>query len=163
MQFVIFFAAICIVLWLFLRWRASRPEFPPINIQSDDPLMLEAMARARATLDTFKALLNQARQDASVKLYFVSNSGEVEHLWAEVLEVLDEDSLGIRLLTPPVTHKGPLERLWTCSFADIEDWQIRDVNGSIHGGFSQRAIFAIARRDGITLPQKLAEMEKEYK
>ena len=97
-----------------------------------------------------------------VKLYFVSNSNQVEHLWAEVLEVIDDRQLGVRLVTPPVTHSGHLDRLYRCNLDDIEDWQVRDVGGKVHGGFSQRAMFAVARRDGVKLPKKLLQLEKEY-
>jgi len=97
------------------------------------------------------------------KLRFVSNSDQVEHLWAEVLEVLSDEELGVRLVTPPVTHSGPLDRLYRCDIEDIEDWQVRDAQGKVHGGFSQRAMFAIARRDGVKLPRKLLEQEHEYR
>ena len=93
---------------------------------------------------------------------FVSSSNGVEHLWAEVLEVLGDNELGVRLITPPVTHAGQLDRLWRCSYEDVEDWQVRDAAGRVHGGCSQRAMFAIARREGVKLPKKLIEQEKEY-
>ncbi len=97
-----------------------------------------------------------------VLLRFVSSSDQVEHLWAEVLEVLGDAELGVRLVTPPVTHAGPLDRLHRCTLYDVEDWQVRDTSGKIHGGFTQRAMFAIARRDGARLPKKLVEHEREY-
>ena len=119
------------------------------------------MAKAKGSLREFNRLLKEPRQDALVKVRFVSSSDDVEHLWAEVLEVLGENELGVRLITPPVTHSGQLDRLWRCSFEDIEDWQVRDSNGRVHDGFSQRAMCAIARREGVKLPKKLSEQEKE--
>jgi len=151
-----------IALWLFFRWRSPRPEFMPLLTSPDDPLMVEALAKAKGTLEDFRQLLRQPRQDAGVKVRFVSRSNEVEHLWAEVVEVLGENELGVRLITPPVTHAGDLDRLWRCTFDDVEDWQVRDAAGRVHGGFSQRAMFAIARRQGVKLPRKLLEQEKEY-
>lgn len=38
-----------------------------------------------------------------------------------------------------------------------------DSRGRVHGGLSQRAMFAIARRDGRKLPRKLLEQESEYR
>ena len=151
-----------VVVLLFLRWRSPRPDFPPLPTSPDDPLLLDALSKARASLDDFTRLLREPRQHALVKIRFVSSSNEVEHLWAEVLELLSETELGVRLVTPPVTHSGQLDRLWRCTFDDIEDWQVRDATGRVHGGFSQRAMFAIARRDGVKLPRKLLEQEKEY-
>jgi uncharacterized protein YegJ (DUF2314 family) len=159
---VLIFAAFVVAVWLFIRWRSPRPEFPPLNTSPDDPLMVEALANAKGSLGEFKRLLQEPKQDALIKLRFVSSSNEVEHLWAEVLETLGDDELGVRLITPPVTHFGHLDRVWRCSYEDIEDWQVRDSSGRVHGGFSQKAMFAIARREGVKLPPKLLEQEKEY-
>jgi uncharacterized protein YegJ (DUF2314 family) len=159
---VAFFLAIAVIVWLFVRWRSPRPEFPPLPTSPDDPLMVEALAKARGSLDEFRRRLKEPKQDALIKLRFVSSSNEVEHLWAEVLELVSETELGVRIITPPVSHSGVLDRVWRCTFEDIEDWQIRDSEGRVHGGFSQRAMFAIARREGVKLPEKLLEQESEY-
>jgi uncharacterized protein YegJ (DUF2314 family) len=148
--------------WLYVRWRSPRPEFPPLNTAPDDPLMVEAAAKAKASIRDFVALLQAPYENALVKLYFVSSSQRVEHLWAEVQGVVSDTELDVLLVTPPVTHSGPLERRYICKIADIEDWQVRDRAGKIHGGFTQRAMFAIARRDGVRLPKKLLEQEREY-
>jgi uncharacterized protein YegJ (DUF2314 family) len=150
-------------IWLVVRWRSPRPDFPPLNTSPDDPLMVEALAKAKASIDQFLNLARAPKDSALVKLRFVSNSNQVEHLWAEVLEVLSDKELGVRLATPPVTHTGHLDRLYRCDIDDIEDWQVRDAHGKVHGGFSQRAMFAIARRDGVKLPRKLLAHEHEYR
>ena len=152
-----------IVVWLFVRWRSPRPEFPPLMTSPDDPLMVEALAKAQATMAQFLQMVRGPKESALVKLRFVSNSNQIEHLWAEVLEVLSDVELGVRLVTPPVTHSGELERVYRCSIGDIEDWQVRDAQGKVYGGFSQRAMFAIARRDGVKLPRKLLQIEHEYR
>lgn len=148
--------------WTLFRWLHPRPEFVPLKTDPDDPLLLEAVKRAREGLPRFKELLSQPRDHALVKLRFVSSSDQVEHVWAEVIEVLGPDELGVRLVTPPVTHEGRLDSLHRCSFDDVEDWQVRTPDGRPHGGFTQRAMFAIARRDGVALPKRLAEQEREY-
>lgn len=151
-----------VAIWLYVRWRSPRPEFPPLMTSPGDPLMIEALDKAKATTRQFLELARAPKQSALVKLRFVSSSDEIEHLWAEVLEVMSDDELGVRLVTPPVTHAGELERVYRCRIRDIEDWQVRDANGRVHGGFSQRAMFAIARRDGGELPKELLEQEAEY-
>jgi uncharacterized protein YegJ (DUF2314 family) len=148
--------------WIFMRWKSPRPDFPPLNTSPDDPLMIEALEKATRSLAEFQALVAAPNQHAFIKLRFVSSSEQVEYLWAEVVEVLSNDEFDVRLVTPPVTHSGSLDRLWRCTPEDIVDWQVRDTNGKIHGGFSQRAMFAIARRDGVKLPRRLLEIEKEY-
>ena len=145
-----------------LVWMARRQSFPPLETKPDDPLLLESIEQARATLGEFGARLADNPKDAIVKLRFVSDTGAVEHLWAEVLEREDETSCMVRFVSPPVTQKGAMEAVVACNLADIEDWQVRDAAGNIHGAFSQRAMFKIARRDGVKLPKKLAELEKLY-
>lgn len=148
--------------WVFSRWYSPRPEFPPLITAPDEPLMVEAMDKARASLDDFRALLRAPHRHAIVKIRFLSNGEQIEHLWAEVLRAPADDKLDIRLVTPPITHSGRLNRLRTCDLSDVEDWQVRDTSGKIHGGFTHRAMFAIARRDGIELPAKLLKHEGEY-
>ena len=154
--------AAVIAIWLIARWHSPRPDFPPLNTSPDDPLMLEAMEKAKRSIARFLELAGAPKESALVKLRFVSNSNQVEHLWAEVLEVLSEHELGMRLVTPPVTHSGQLDRLYRCDVEDVEDWQVRDEKGKVHGGFTQRAMFAIARRDGVKLPKKLLQHEQQY-
>jgi len=151
-----------IAVWLFMRWKSPRPEYEPLATDPDDPLMVDALVKAKAGIAQFLGLARANRESALVKLRFVSSSNQVEHLWAEVLEILSDQELGVRLVTPPVTHSGKLDRLCRCAIEEIEDWQVRDDTGKLYGGFSQRAMFAIARRDGVKLPKDLLEHEREY-
>jgi len=159
----VFLALLCAIgIWLYARWRSPRPEFAPLATADDDPLMLAAFARAKKSRPRFLSLARAPHGHALVKLRFVSSSGQTEHVWAEVLEVLSDTELGIRLVTPPVTHSGPLERLHRCSIDEVEDWQVRDADDRIHGGYSQQAMYAIARRDGVSLPKALLQHEAKY-
>jgi uncharacterized protein YegJ (DUF2314 family) len=159
--FVILGLVVAGIVWWFLRY--ARPQFPPLNTAADEALLLEAYQKATASLSEFRSLLERYPKNAIIKLKFVSNSNQVEHLWAEVLEPISETEYRVRLVTPPVTHSGKLDRLYICKEEDIEDWQVTDDKGKHHGAFSQRAMYAIARRDGVTLPKKLLAMEKFYK
>ncbi|MDR2452778.1 MAG: DUF2314 domain-containing protein [Candidatus Accumulibacter sp.] len=152
-----------IAVWLFMRWRSPRPKYEPMAIDLDDPLMVDALAKAKDGMAQFLRLARTNKDSALVKLRFVSSSNQVEYLWAEVLEIISDQEIGVRLLTPPVTHSGELDRLYRCDTEDIEDWQVRDDKGKLYGGFSQRAMFAIARRDGIKLPRDLLKNEYEYR
>jgi hypothetical protein len=140
---------------------ARRQELPPLQTEPNDPLLLEARTQAKTSLPRFRELLKQYPNNAGIKLRFVSNSNQIEYLWAEVLEAR-EGEYRIHLETLPVTHSGRLDRLYTCKEEDIDDWLVTDDTGSIHGGFSQRAMFKIARRDGVKLSKRLLEMEKSY-
>ena len=159
--FVILGLVVAAIIWWYFRY--ARPQFSPLNTAPDEPLLLEAYQKARASLSEFRALFERYPKNAIIKLKFVSNSNQVEHLWAEVLEPAGEAEYRVRLVTPPVTHSGKLDRLHICKEVDIEDWQVTDDEGKHHGAFSQRAMYAIARRDGVTLPKKLLAVEKYYK
>lgn len=157
-----FVLALLLCLCLIMRWRHPTPEYPPMATNADDPLMLDAKERATAGLGRFRAMLRAPHRNALVKLRFVSSSQHVEYLWAEVLEVLGPDELGIRLVTPPVTHCGRLKRLYRCRFDELVDWQVCDCAGGLHGGYTERALFAVARRDGVRLPGRLLQRERAY-
>jgi uncharacterized protein YegJ (DUF2314 family) len=148
--------------WLILSWLFRRPDFPPMQTSPDDPFMLQAQQKAKASIPQFLNLLRQPKDSALIKLHFVSDTGEVELLWAEVKEVLSDRELGVEMVTPPVTHAGKLDRFYRCKIEDVEDWQVRDTQGKLFGGFTQRAMFAIARRDGVKLPKRLLELERSY-
>jgi hypothetical protein len=153
---------VCLAIALLIGHRFSAPEFPPLPTRPDDPLLLAARDKARASLGQFRDLLLKYPKNGIIKLRFVSNSDQVEYLWAEVLEAREAE-YKVRLITPPVTHTGTLERLYVCKEEDIDDWQVTDADGNPYGAFSQRAMFEIARRDGVTLPKKLLDIEKKYK
>ena len=125
--------AIVVAIWFYLRRRSPRPDFPPLQTAPDDPLLLAAEAKARATIADFLALARAPHQHALVKLRFVSSTGVVEHLWAEVKGVVSDRELDVLLVTPPVSHEGTLDRRYRCAIDDVEDWQVRDQAGSVHG------------------------------
>jgi len=68
-----------------------------------------------------------------------------------------------RRLRDPRPDFPPLERVRTKDVAEIEDWQATREDGTILGGFTQRAMFVVARREWGELPRKLAEIEKLYR
>ena len=152
---------IAALLWFYFNVISPLPEFPPLETDPDDPLLKAATEQAKSTIDQFKELFRTYPEDAFVKLYFVSNTGTVEHLGAHV-EKIEGDELHVVLVTSPVTHKGRLDRNYICTFNDIEDWQVTDIEGNIYGGFTQRVMFEIARQKGVQLPQELLEMEQQY-
>ena len=161
MEWVLFIFGVVIAIVLWVKFRGPRPEFMPLSTEKNDPLLVAAMERARKSVDQFHTLYTKYPEDAFVKIQFTSSSGEVEHLAAHV-EGIDGDMLDILLVTPPVTHKGTVERRRLIHISEIEDWQITEPDGAIHGGFTQRVMFDIAHRDGIALPKKLREMEAQY-
>jgi uncharacterized protein YegJ (DUF2314 family) len=147
------------VLWQ--RIRSPRPAVPPLEIPDDEPRMLAAIAEARSSLTNFQEFARPNLSRARVRLPLITSSGATERLWAEVLRI-DGDTLKIRLITPPVTHKGEFARVRQVPILDIDDWQIETDAGSYIGGFTMRAMFVIALEQWGSLPSELEQLRSKY-
>ena len=148
----------------FIWWRffyIARPAFAPLAIGDDDPLMREAMLKAKESVGRFRELADKPNRGIRVKIPFVSSSGTTEYLWAEVLSFRDSQ-MEVRYLTPPVTHTGRLERLHTHAVSDLVDWQVELESGKYAGGYSMRVIFVRGREQWGGLPPKLEAEERKY-
>jgi uncharacterized protein YegJ (DUF2314 family) len=149
---------------LFLWWRffyVARPEVPPLVIDPNDPLMQEAVRKAKDSIPRFRELAGQASKGIRVKVPFVTSTGTTEHLWAEVLSFRDSE-MDICYLTPPVTHNGRLMRLHTHPVSDLTDWQVELPSGRYAGGFTMRVLFVRGREQWESLPPELAAEEEKY-
>ena len=151
-----------VILFLWLRIRSPRPDYPPLEVGNDHPMIRAAVDEARARIDEFQRYVTDAPERCIVKFALTTSSENIEHVWAEVVEA-DWPRLQVRLVTPPVTHEGRLERLREISADEIEDWQATLEDGGIRGGFTQRAMYDIAREQWGELPPDLAEAEKHYR
>lgn len=162
MKIVLIIVGVVVVLgFLWFRFSSPTPDFPPLAIDDDDPEMKEARAKAQATLPDFVALYRQHPEGAMVKWPFVTSAGKTEYLGAEVLG-LDGDILKIRLVTPPVTHTGQLERLHAVPLKEIVDWVIVLPGDKRKGGYTMRVMFKVARKQWGDLPEQLKAEELKY-
>jgi uncharacterized protein YegJ (DUF2314 family) len=163
MTTIIFLVLAAFLLWAAWWWfiARNRPAVPPLAIDNDDPLMLEAVKLAKNSIPQMLELFNSAPDSTRVKVPFVSSSGETEHLWAELLNV-EGVNIRVRYLTPPVSHTGTVERLHTHSLDDVEDWVVsKDPNRYI-GGYSMRVMFQRGREQWGDLPPELKAEEAKY-
>ena len=53
---VVVLLAVC--WWWFIG--RNKPEYPPLEVADDDPLMLDALDKAKATINEFKELLSES-------------------------------------------------------------------------------------------------------
>ena len=157
---ILVIAVVAMFLW-YRFFHIARPKFPPLVIELDDPLMIEAMRKATESIPLFRELQAQFGNSASVKIPFVSSSGTKEFIWAEVLS-MSGDQMEVRYMTPPVTHTGRLERLHTHPVADLVDWQIQLPSGKYAGGYTMRVMFIRGREQWSQLPPELEAEEKKY-
>jgi uncharacterized protein YegJ (DUF2314 family) len=153
-----------LIAWVVWRWSATRsqPRFPPLALAADDPLMLEARAQARESIPQMLELFKTAPEHTRVKLAFQTNGGETEHLWADLLGV-EGSKIQVRYLTPPVSHRGKLERLHTHELTDIEDWIVAKDPERYIGGYTMRVMFKRGREKWGDLPPELKEEEAHYR
>ncbi len=160
---LILIAVSLLVVWVLWWWFVARniPKYPPIDIAEDDPAMLNAIDKARASLDRFRELYSMGMKDVQVKIPFKTNAGETEHLWAEVLS-LNETTVSVRYLTPPVSHTGKLERLHEHPISIVEDWVAFAESGDIYGGYTQRVMFERGRELWGALPPEFEKQESRY-
>jgi len=155
-------AAAMVAILLVRRWLITHAlGLPPLEVRPDDPLMREAEARARKALPTFLRLLPEHPGRAYVKFAFATDSGATEHLWGRV-EAREGDRLRVQAETPPRDHEGAFDPERTLAPADIEDWQVELEDGTIRGGYTLHAMFAIHRRDVGAIPKRFAAFEARY-
>jgi hypothetical protein len=130
-------------------------------IASDDPLMRLATKKARDALPTLRELFKEHPRDTMVKLAFVTDAGETEHLSAELI-ALDGDRFKARIKTPPVTHTGKLAKVQERSLNDLEDWQVELRDGRIRGGYGFQVVFHRIKEKLGQLPPELAPQEARF-
>jgi uncharacterized protein YegJ (DUF2314 family) len=119
---------------------------PVIEVSADDPLMQEAVAKARDRLPEFIAAFERsAGQDFSIKSP-VSHSGNTEFIWLTVTALEGEQAYGTLANDP--ADLGPLKlgSKVKVPLADLNDWFFVDPQGNLQGGFTIAAVHEAARR-----------------
>ncbi len=123
---------------------------PIIEVADDDPLMLEAVGKARADWPKFVEAYEAGRgENFSVKAP-VSHSGNTEFIWIAVTTIEGERIYG-ELGNDP-GNLGPLKLGSKVSVlvTDLNDWCYIDEQGKLIGGFTIEAVQKAAKRP----PQK---------
>jgi len=163
MLFASLIVTIAIGLWTAHWWfmGRNRPVVPPLEIADDDPLMLDAVTKARTSIAELRCHFAESPAHVQVKIPFVSNSGTTEFLWSELLAIT-EDDMEVRYMTPPATHSGHLERIHRHPISDLRDWVYIKNKGNYRGGFSMRVMFIRGREAWGELPSHLKAEEANY-
>src|SRR5438128_1376752 len=124
-------AAVLIILTLV--WLASKRPYVYLGVvpvNDDDPIMLQAVARGKATIPLLRQLFVERRGDATVKFGVSTDSGALEFVWAKLLDI-EGDRFSVFVQTVPLTHSGRFDRERTISTNEIGDWQVEMVDGKI--------------------------------
>lgn len=144
-----------------VRHRAFSTPLQALDLAPNDPLMLQATAEARASLDRLRDLAPRHPGAAHVKVRHEVVEGTTEYLWAELLD-LREDDMDVFLVNLPMSHSGPVERNRTFSLDDLVDWQVEHEDGHFEGGATMRVMFTRAREQWGGLPQEMTDLERRY-
>jgi uncharacterized protein YegJ (DUF2314 family) len=123
-------------------------------VANDDPLMLEAVANGKSTFLKFLEIYPDHKTDSMVRFRFETDTGAVENLWGDLLEINDEQTT-VYLRTPPIDHNGELDRTMTIDRDQINDWQVEFRDGTLRGGYTNRAMFKIYEREDGSIHRKL--------
>jgi uncharacterized protein YegJ (DUF2314 family) len=130
-------------------------------VADDDPLMAAARRKARETFAEFLALYPAHQADAMVKFRFETDHGTRENLWADLVSI-DGQTATIYVRTPPRQHGGPFERRQQIPAERIIDWQIEMPDGTIRGGYTNRALFQIYKREAGAMHPKLLAVYRRF-
>ena len=158
-----FFLIICILFSIsnVSQVLAQSSSLSPVAIEEEDPLLKEAVEKAKGSLSLLRELYQTYPDDTTVKVPFITSSGQLEYLWGQ-LRSMDDKDMEVFLLTPPVTHTGEVERLQKYPVSELQDWAVYLPDGKIRGGFSMKVNYIRARETGQEIPKDALEMEKLY-
>jgi len=134
---------------------------PPILLDPDEPLMLEAYERARATLPRLLTGFREAPDATCVRFAFETDEQTIEHLWGAVTSMSESD-LTVEVLTQPIEHGEALGEL-TIGHAEVEDWEVEFPTGDLEGGFTTRAMCTYAEREGLDVPRYITKRVQLYR
>jgi uncharacterized protein YegJ (DUF2314 family) len=121
---------------------------PVIAVKDDDPLMQEAVAKARADWSKFVAAYEAGAGESFAVKAPVSHSGNTEFIWIGVTSIEGERIYGTLGNDP--ADLGPLKLGSKVSvpLSDLNDWMYFDPKGQMTGGFTIEAVQKAAARVG---------------
>lgn len=129
---------------------AARRVPATLDLEADDPRLVAAAERARATLPS---LLEQLAVDREAAVKFpLRHDNVVEHVWGRLVE--QGPPLRVELTALPMVVPAP-EGPVDVEPATIVDWQLRLDDQRRAGGFGQRAIYEALREEYGFLPESL--------
>ena len=118
-----------------------------MGVSDDDPIMNEAIEQGTSTLAHFLANVYPGHaEDSIVKFRYSNKTGETEHLWGDLLEERG-DLLKVYVRTFPLDPHDGFERTVDVAIDDVIDWSVEFRDGTLRGGFTNRALFRIFERE----------------
>jgi uncharacterized protein YegJ (DUF2314 family) len=120
---------------------------PPIlEVSGDDPLMVEAVEKARASWPKFVAAFEaNAGENFSVKAP-ITAADNTEFIWISVTAIEGDLIYGELANDPADLGRLKLGSKVSVPLADLNDWCYMDGDGNLTGGFTIEAVHKASRR-----------------
>jgi uncharacterized protein YegJ (DUF2314 family) len=119
---------------------------PMIEVPPDDPLMAQAVEKARASWPKFVAAYeSHAGQNFSVKAP-VTHGGNTEYIWISLTSLEGDRIYGELGNEPADLGSLKLGSKVSVPVGDVNDWCYVDREGNLAGGFTVEAVAKAARR-----------------
>ncbi len=129
-----------------------------LDIDTTDPIWLDALEKARSSLPRFFELAKEYPTRAFVKYPLLTTKGITEHVWGPVV-ALGENTISAGIETPPIDGGPATAPPYALKVSEIEDWRVEAGDGRIFGAYTARAQFEYARKLGQTIPAHMLEIE----
>lgn len=160
-SFVFHPVTIFVIVALVFAWARRRARNRAIPVDKDDPLMMEAMEKARAAVGEMRKLFAEPGTEVMVKYPLETDAGETEHVWG-VLTALTETDMTVTLATPPLGGKPKEPPPFTFPLSRLEDWHVMLPDQRIRGGFTTQAQIKVARKSGQKVPPQIEAMQSRF-
>jgi len=144
-----------------------KTRMPPVRFDvsytPDDPLIVAAAEKARATLPQFEELLKLYPRFSSLALGPIGVNGEVTPVLVKG-KLADGSGYVVRKARTENGQTIEEGEEFTAKISDIVDWIVYESKkrDRIHGGYTLRAVMDIARRDEVYIPRHALEREKKF-
>lgn len=147
-------------LGLLWAWEQRRKRLARgVDLDTNDPLWIAALERARAELPRFRQLAATHPTSAFVKYPLQTTRGTTEHVWGPLVS-FGEGTIRVGLETPPIDGAPRSEPPYDLDLAAVEDWRVEEPSGRIFGGYTAKAQIAYLRKIGHKVPAHMLEIER---
>lgn len=108
-----------------------------VAYHTSDEAMNAAKKKARETLPRFLELVNAGTAGTYTLKFPLTQNGETEHIWMQLLDYQDGTFVGLLANDPVNGTKYKMGDQMEVAKADVEDWMVR-TDEVIYGGYTAR-------------------------
>lgn len=145
--------ACLLVGWTWMRYQGRGiEEITPPDLKCAE--VEGATRKAQDSLDLFIAKVEPGIDGAFIKFPIATPQGLTEHIWGYV-HFYRDGVFNVSLANQPIEEQQDADGRRNVLRADVEDWQIVNSDGTIHGAYSVIALFEYHEGRGVKLSPKM--------